>query len=337
MAMPDRQTSLFGGAISCRLIFRDRTPHGLRYRCFVPLRGALAPMAVLSKDVGDGGRKRTRQGRRDADGGARAAREERQGAARDPLVVLGPDVMTKILEFADARSVARCTVVSRSWHEIAASDRLWAPKMFLFQYAKLLQGKAHIPRLSNLRGASRLAAYSMSVVDGKRVSDCLQIGYFIRIMKEDLCDHVWEFRYKKNDGCLLIELIGWNCCGYHLSLFLLFTCLFWQAAPEYWRDLDPSWKGSSPPMHRYFHLNGSHTADHDDKVWGGHECTYSIMTSYVGEGQIRDHYVRINRWPAMTVSRKEDWRWEMSNHLYCYISVPDAEKEGGTGPLFPAW
>ncbi|KAJ8510754.1 hypothetical protein OPV22_001188 [Ensete ventricosum] len=248
-------------------------------------------MAVLSKDVGGGGRKRTRQGRRDADGGARAAREERQGAARDPLVVLGPDVMTKILEFADARSVARCTVVSRSWHEIAASDRLWAPK-----YAKLLQGKAHIPRLSNLRGASRLAAYSMSVVDGKR----------IRIMKEDLCDHVWEFRYKK-------------------------------AAPEYWRDLDPSWKGSSPPMHRYFHLNGSHTADHDDKVWGGHECTYSIMTSYVGEGQIRDHYVRINRWPAMTVSRKEDWRWEMSNHLYCYISVPDAEKEGGTGPLFPAW
>lgn len=110
-----------------------------------------------------------------------------------------------------------------------------------------------------------------------------------------------------------------------------------QAAPEYWRNLDPSWKGTSPPMHRYFHPNGSHTADRDDKVWGGHECTYSIMTSYVGEGQIRDHYVRINRWPPMTVSRKEDWRWEMSNHLYCYISVPDAEKEGGTGPLFPAW
>ncbi|THU56225.1 hypothetical protein C4D60_Mb11t15050 [Musa balbisiana] len=252
-------------------------------------------MAVLSRDVGGGG-KRTRQGRRDADGGARAAREEREGAARDPLVVLGPDVVTKILEFADARSVARCTVVSRGWHEIASSDRLWAPKMFLFQYAKLLKGKAHIPRMSNLRGASRLAAYSMSIVDGKRT----------RIMKEDLCDHIWEFRYKK-------------------------------AAPEYWRNLDPSWKGTSPPMHRYFHPNGSHTADRDDKVWGGHECTYSIMTSYVGEGQIRDHYVRINRWPPMTVSRKEDWRWEMSNHLYCYISVPDAEKEGGTGPLFPAW
>ncbi|XP_074564613.1 uncharacterized protein LOC141821134 [Curcuma longa] len=136
----------------------------------------------------------------------------------------------------------------------------------------------------------------MCTMDGKRT----------RITKDDLCDHVWEFRFKK-------------------------------AAPEYWRDLDPSWKCSGPPMRRYFNPDGSHTADFGDKVWGGHECNYSIITSYVGKGQIRDHYVRINRWPQLTVSRKNDWSWEMQNHLYCYTSVPDAEKEGGTGPLFPAW
>ncbi|XP_010243640.1 PREDICTED: uncharacterized protein LOC104587644 isoform X2 [Nelumbo nucifera] len=127
-----------------------------------------------------------------------------------------------------------------------------------------------------------------------------------RIMKEDLCDHVWEFRFKKE-------------------------------APEYWRNLDPSWKGTGPPMHRYFHPNGTQTADPGDPVWGGHECSYSVVTSFVGEGRIREHYVRINRWPQMSVSRKQDWSWELANHLFCYTSIPDPEKEGGTGPLLPVW
>ena len=56
-----------------------------------------------------------------------------------------------------------------------------------------------------------------------------------------------------------------------------------------------------------------------------------IITSYIGEARIWDHHVRINRWPPMTMSRKEDWSWEMSNDLYCYNNVPDAEKEGGIG------
>ncbi|KAH9681295.1 hypothetical protein WN943_029370 [Citrus x changshan-huyou] len=87
-------------------------------------------------------------------------------------------------------------------------------------------------------------------------------------------------------------------------------------------------------MHRYFHEDGSQTADPGDKVWGGHECCYSIVTSVVGEGKIREHYVRINRcWPHMLVSRKKDWGWEMSNILYCYSSVPDGHRVGGTGHL----
>lgn len=110
--------------------------------------------------------------------------------------------------------------------------------------------------------------------------------------------------------------------------------LFSQLAPEYWRNLDPYWKSTGPLMRRYFHPDGSQSADPGDKVWGGHESCYSVVTSLLGDGKIRDHYVRINRWPCMRVSRKLDWGWEMSNSLYSYSSIPDAGKEGGTGPLF---
>ncbi|KAL5784459.1 hypothetical protein ACOSQ2_006851 [Xanthoceras sorbifolium] len=206
----------------------------------------------------------------------------------DPLEVFGRDIMLMILRNLDARSVALALLVSRAWHGVASSDVLWTSKC-----EELWLGKAHIPRLAQVRGLSKLAAYSLSVMDGKRT----------RIMKEDLWDHIWEFHFTK-------------------------------AAPEYWRNLDPYWKGTGPPMRRYFHPDGSQTADPGDKVWGGHECCYSIVTSFVGEGKIREHYVRINRWPRMFVSRKLDWSWEMSNNLYCYCSIPDADKEFGTGPLF---
>ncbi|KAL6971169.1 hypothetical protein U1Q18_030849 [Sarracenia purpurea var. burkii] len=208
---------------------------------------------------------------------------------RDPLVLFGSDIMMKILRHLDARSVAQSLLVSRRWHGVASSDRLWTSKC-----EELWLGKAHIPRSAFVRGLSKLAVYSTSVMDGKRN----------RIMKEDLCDHVWEFHFN-------------------------------EAAPEYWRNLDPYWKGTGPPMRRYFHLDGSLTADPGDEVWGGHESCYSIVTSYVGEGRIREHYVRINRWPQMSLLRKDDWSWKMSNNLHCYTSLPDADKEGGTGPLFP--
>lgn len=113
-----------------------------------------------------------------------------------------------------------------------------------------------------------------------------------------------------------------------------FDLLFPQEAPVYWRDLDPYWQGRRPLMRRYFHPDGSQTADPDDRVWGGHECCFSTVTSFAGDdGKIREHYVRINRWPRMFVSRNEDWSWEMSNHFASYSSIADADKDGGTGPL----
>uniref|UniRef100_A0A7N0TT16 F-box domain-containing protein n=1 Tax=Kalanchoe fedtschenkoi TaxID=63787 RepID=A0A7N0TT16_KALFE len=212
--------------------------------------------------------------------------EDGEGSQQDPLEVFGSDIMMMILSHLDARSVALSLLVSRAWHGVASSDRLWTSKC-----EELWHGKAHIPRMSQMRGLSKLAAYSISVMDGKRA----------RITRDDLCDHAWYFHFNK-------------------------------AVPEYWLNLDPSWKGTGPPMRRYFHPDGSQTADQDDKVWGGHESCYSVVTGIVGESKIRSHYVRINRWPSMVVARKDDWSWAMSNHLYSYSSIPDADKEGGTGP-----
>ncbi|KAM7264490.1 hypothetical protein ACFE04_002173 [Oxalis oulophora] len=124
------------------------------------------------------------------------------------------------------------------------------------------------------------------------------------ITQDDLCDHAWEFHFTR-------------------------------AVPEYWQNLDPYWTGTFPIMRRYFHPDGSQTADPGDKVWGGHESGYTTVTTFDSEGKIRQHYVRINRWPKMSVSRKQDWSWRMSNILFSYSSIPDAHKEGGTGPLCP--
>nr|CAB3499468.1 unnamed protein product [Digitaria exilis] len=206
-------------------------------------------------------RKRGRRRRRSREGqGEGEELGKRQvgtvGWKGDPMEALGEEVMGRVMELLDARSVARCTAVSPAWRGVAADDRLWAPKS--------------------------------------------------RITKEDLCDHAWEYR-------------------------------FTIAAPEYFRNLDPSWKHTGPPMRRYFHPDGYLSADPDDAVWGGHECTYTVITSFVGNGRIREHYVRINRWPPLKVSRKDDWSWELSNHLYCYNSIPDSDKKRCTGPLFPVW
>ncbi|XP_059290090.1 uncharacterized protein LOC132043600 isoform X1 [Lycium ferocissimum] len=210
------------------------------------------------------------------------------GRVRDPLVVFGSDIMLLILSCLDARSVALSLLVSPEWRAVASSDKIWSSKC-----EELWHGKAHLPRVAKEKGLSKLAAYSLSVMDGKRK----------RVTKEDLCDHAWEFH-------------------------------FTEAAPEYWRMLDPYWNGTGPPLRRYFLPDGSQTAEPRDKIWGGHESCFSIVTSLLADGKMRRHYVRINRWPPMYVTRKEDWSWEISNNFCTYRSIPDAAKEDGTGPFF---
>ncbi|GFP96188.1 hypothetical protein PHJA_001762900 [Phtheirospermum japonicum] len=165
-----------------------------------------------------------------------------------------------------------------------------------FQCEELWLGKAHIPRISKVRGLSKIEATSISIMDGKRS----------RITRNDMCDHVWDFH-------------------------------FTAAAPVYWRNLDPYWGATGAPMRRYFHPDGTITAGPDDKVWGGHESAFTVVTGLLADGKVREHYVRINRWPQMSVQRKPDWSWVLSNHLYCYSSIPDADKVDGTGPFVPVF
>ncbi|XP_073312049.1 uncharacterized protein [Primulina huaijiensis] len=98
----------------------------------------------------------------------------------DPLMVFGPGIMMIILNKLDARSVALARLVSRDWCTVASSDKIWAPKC-----EELWMRKAHIPRISKVRGLSKLAAYSLSVMDYKR----------IRITRNDLSEHVWVFNF----------------------------------------------------------------------------------------------------------------------------------------------
>ncbi|KAM7258778.1 hypothetical protein ACFE04_014519 [Oxalis oulophora] len=248
-------------------------------------------------------------------------RKKEMSRNKDMFEELGEDLMFMVLSQLDARSAALCLLVSRHWHSVASTDRLWGPKYKAgggfgrgmaggeggfgggdvglgwgrrSKCEELWHGKAHIPRMSQTRGLSKLTAYSLSIMDSKRT----------RITKDDLCDHAWEFH-------------------------------FTTAVPEYWQNLDPYWTGTFPLLRRYFHPDGSQTADPGDKVWGGHESCYSIVTTFVGEGKIKQHYVRINRWPQMSVYRKQDWSWGMSSVLFSYSSILDAYKEGGTGPLHP--
>jgi hypothetical protein len=56
-------------------------------------------------------------------------RRRRSRRRSDPVEVLGEEVMGLVMELLDARSVARCTAVSRAWYGVAADNRLWAPKV----------------------------------------------------------------------------------------------------------------------------------------------------------------------------------------------------------------
>ncbi|XP_031482659.1 uncharacterized protein LOC116252495 isoform X3 [Nymphaea colorata] len=111
-------------------------------------------------------------------------KEERKGEVRigsnvvveesmtDPLVVLGPDVFSMVLDRLDARSAARSLLVSRRWFYAACDDAIWVKKV-----KELWMDKAHIPRMAMMRGLSKLAAYSISFSDGKRIF----VGNFITL------------------------------------------------------------------------------------------------------------------------------------------------------------
>ncbi|XP_051129803.1 uncharacterized protein LOC127250517 [Andrographis paniculata] len=235
--------------------------------------------------------------------------EEEEEESRDPLMIFGSGIMMMILSKLDARSVALARLVSREWLAVASSDKIWAPKEKGLVAVVHRDGSIMMSPMCEELWQGKAHIPRIAKVQGlpKYVaySRSIKDGKRTRITRHDLCDHIWEFHFN-------------------------------EAASEYWRNLDPYWTGSGPPLRRYFHPDGSITADPDDPVWGGHESCYTIVTGLFGDGKIREHYMRINRWPTLSLQRRPDWGWVLANHLYCYTSIPDAaDKPDGTGPYFP--
>lgn len=66
------------------------------------------------------GKKRVRERGKGEDEGMRRL-------AKDPLRVLGPDILSNVLSHLDAFSVARALRVSHGWQRVSSSDLLWRP------------------------------------------------------------------------------------------------------------------------------------------------------------------------------------------------------------------
>jgi hypothetical protein len=85
-------------------------------------------------------RKRKKREREEVGEDVEEKEEEEEGEGvlrRDPLEVFGTDIMLKMLSNLDARSVALSLLVSRGWHAVASSDRIWGAKvgtLFVFSW-----------------------------------------------------------------------------------------------------------------------------------------------------------------------------------------------------------
>lgn len=85
----------------------------------------------MPEEMKGSNRKKKRKKRVQLDGYEVADNANGDCLQQDPLDVLGWDLMMKILSNLDARSVALSLLVSRRWHRLASSDRLWSSKVIL--------------------------------------------------------------------------------------------------------------------------------------------------------------------------------------------------------------
>eukprot|EP00271_Cylindrocystis_brebissonii_P014981 TRINITY_DN3678_c0_g1_i2.p2 TRINITY_DN3678_c0_g1~~TRINITY_DN3678_c0_g1_i2.p2 ORF type:complete len:176 (+),score=22.59 TRINITY_DN3678_c0_g1_i2:147-674(+) len=83
----------------------------------------------------------------------------------NPLDVFGEDIVLSILGGLDARSLARCTSVSKEWGQLAREDSLWR-----MHCEELWAGKESVLALAANPAVPRLEAFRLSAADGMRVS-----------------------------------------------------------------------------------------------------------------------------------------------------------------------
>ncbi|KAK9803156.1 hypothetical protein WJX72_005533 [[Myrmecia] bisecta] len=113
---------------------------------------------------------------------------------------------------------------------------------------------------------------------------------------EELCAFTWNFRFKRTAGAY--------CMSY-----------------------DPFWTKTGPMMQRHFHADRSVTGSpRTHPFWmPEYECTWRFTKYREGKA---GHYVKVNYWPALGISRTPGWGWRMEN---CWV-VYEADLQLG-GPL----
>lgn len=83
------------------------------------------------------------------------------------MEVLGEDVFLRVLGFVDTHALATCTLVYKSWGELAREDSLWGQHL-----DELCRGKAAVPKTA-LTAESKMGAFAVCLRDAKRVGDLL--------------------------------------------------------------------------------------------------------------------------------------------------------------------
>jgi hypothetical protein len=61
--------------------------------------------------------------------GLEVCKRLRHEDVRDPVLVLGADLMLCMLKLLDVRSLARASVLSKKWKAVVHNDTLWLPKV----------------------------------------------------------------------------------------------------------------------------------------------------------------------------------------------------------------
>jgi len=91
------------------------------------------------------------------------------------------------------------------------------------------------------------------------------------------------------------------------------------SAGEYWVAMDPSYYGEAP-MQRYFHVDSTICAGPGDPLFNNnYETRWRFTKTRFGK---RGHFVKVNHWPSLLISRLPDWRFKMENQWVEYHQSP---------------
>jgi len=199
------------------------------------------------------------------------------------LYSLPYEIFSYILSHLTPAELGKCALMSSTWHEAANSSYVWQ-----LMCDQLWQDKVYVPeefRTAKSSGNPK-RAYIQSLNDSKR-----------RYIKEDeLCQFVWNFRFK-------------------------------EAAGDHWLHNDPWWKESRPARVRFFPDGRATSLDdwpipQDDGTGHVVERRWKFIKSAAGKQGPLGSFLQINTFPPLIVSRYKNWGFLLQSCWVFYTSFP---------------